>query len=205
MLAYLALAAGSGSVFAQQRDIVVLGDSLSAVYGLSSEQGWVAALEKELNAELPGWRVVNASFSGATTAAGLQRLPDLLEKHQPEWVILELGGNDGLQGKPVAYIRRNLSELIELSQGAGANVLLLGIRLPPNMGARYTGPFFDMYADLSQTYHLPYVPFLLEGIAGDANLMLEDGIHPNSRGQALILANVWPVLEPALKAAIATD
>lgn len=178
--------------------IVVLGDSLSAAYDMRTEDGWVAALEAALDQASVPAQVTNASISGATTAAGLQRLPSLIERYQPEWLLLQLGGNDGLQGKPVSYVRANLVTLIDMAQDSGAKVALLGVRLPPNLGSRYTEPFFQMYAELAETYDLPYVPFLLEGVAGDAELMLPDGIHPQARARDLIFANVWQVLESHL-------
>lgn len=178
--------------------IVVLGDSLSAAYDMRTEEGWVAALESALEEASVPATVTNASISGATTAAGLQRLPSLIERYQPEWLLLQLGGNDGLQGKPVSYVRANLVTLIEMAQDSGAKVALLGVKLPPNLGARYTEPFFSMYAELAETYDLPYVPFLLEGVAGDAQLMLPDGIHPKADARDLIFANIWQVLESHL-------
>jgi len=136
-----------------------------------------------------------SGLRGATTAAGLQTLPVALKKHQPDIVILEMGGNDGLQGKPVALIKRNLEQLIKISQDAGARVLLIGMRLPPNLGSRYTEPFFQQYAELAKKYQLAYIPFLLEGVAGNEQLMQADGIHPTAQAQERILENVWPTLE----------
>lgn len=164
--------------------VLVMGDSLSAAYGLPPEQGWVAALQQRFSEA--GAEFVNASVSGATTAAGLERLPRLLEQHRPHWVFLELGANDGLQGKPLGYIKGNLRALIENAQEAGAKVILVGVRLPPNLGARYTEPFFDMYAELAQEYHLHYIPFVLQGVAGDSRYMQADGLHPNAAGQEIM-------------------
>lgn len=191
---------GSASSAEELPTIVVLGDSLSAAYGLRSDQGWVAALEDKLAQEFIEAQVINASISGATTTAGLQRLPSLLARHQPSWVILQLGANDGLQGKPVAHIRKNLNQLIELSQDSGAQVALLGVRLPPNLGARYTEPFFAMYAELAEEHHLPLVPFLLEGVAGDNTLMQGDGLHPQANAKDIIFNNVWLELKTPLTA-----
>lgn len=164
--------------------VLVLGDSLSAAYGLPPEQGWVAALSRRFaNSQI---ELVNASISGATTAAGLERLPMLLKQHQPDWVALQLGANDGLQGKPIGYIQNNLETLITQAQSANSRVILLGIRLPPNLGRRYTEPFFDMYATLAKEYELNYIPFILDGVAGNEQLMQDDGLHPNQEGQKVM-------------------
>jgi acyl-CoA thioesterase-1 len=178
--------------------ILVVGDSLSAAYNLPSEQGWVHLLSERLKTEQHNYQVINASISGATTSAGLSILPAALTKHQPTIVILGLGGNDGLQGKPLPHIRKQLQKLIELSQNADAKVLLLGIRIPPNLGSKYAEPFFAQYESLSETYETALVPFLLEGIATNSELMMRDGIHPNAEAQALVLDNVWQQLEPLL-------
>lgn len=185
------------------KKILVVGDSLSAAYKLSKEQGWVNLLRKKLRQQAGIGKsvgVINASISGATTDVGLQLLPDALERHRPDVVILELGANDGLQGKPVPFIKRKLSQLIELSLGADAEVLLLGVQLPPNFGKRYTEPFFRQYAELAKQYNLVYVPFFLEGVAGEPDLMMRDGLHPNAKAQPLVLENVWPSVERMLKA-----
>lgn len=175
--------------------ILVWGDSLSASYGMDEHQGWVALLQEKLTAEgLHGWRVINGSVSGETTAGGLARLPAMLASTSPDIVILELGGNDGLRGLPVPTIRENLAQMIELSQGAGARVLLSGIQIPPNYGPRYTGPFYAQYTELAQQYGLALIPFLLDGIAEDAEFMQDDGIHPTAEAQPLIVEIVWPVL-----------
>lgn len=166
--------------------VLVLGDSLSAAYGLPPEHGWVAALSRRFASNQIEF--VNASVSGATTAAGLERLPTLLKQHQPDWVVLELGANDGLQGKPIGYIRNNLEALIKQAKAADSRVILLGIRLPPNLGRRYTEPFFEMYATLAKEYQLDYVPFILDGVAGNEQLMQDDGLHPNKKGQE-VMAN----------------
>ena len=180
--------------------LLVVGDSLSAAYNIPPQQGWVHLLRKQLQQRNKKIIVVNGSISGATTAAGLQNLPLLLAKHQPEYVILELGGNDGLQGKPVTYIKSNLSQLIKTAQLAGAEVLLVGIRLPPNFGKRYTEPFFNQYGDLADLHNIAYMPFLLEGVAGDDSLMQDDGIHPNVAAQPIILNTIWPYVEKLIGA-----
>lgn len=175
--------------------ILVWGDSLSASYRMDEQQGWVALLQEKLTAEgRHDWRVVNGSVSGETTAGGLARLPAMLDSTSPDIVILELGGNDGLRGLPVPTIRENLAQMIELSQGAGARVLLSGIQIPPNYGPRYTGPFYAQYTELAEQYGLALIPFLLDGIAENAELMQDDGIHPTAEAQPLIVEIVWPVL-----------
>ena len=188
-----AVAAGSQTV-----RVAVLGDSLSAAYNIPLEAGWVSLLQKKLEENKLSVEVFNASISGATTAAGLQALPAVL-RQKPDIVVLELGGNDGLQGKPVAMISANLSSLIEQSRAAGAAVLLLGMQLPPNLGSRYTRPFFEQYARLAEKYQLQLVPFLLQGVAGNPEMMQEDGIHPVAAAQPQMLANVWPPLLAMIK------
>ncbi len=194
----LAPVAGSIAVAqepSQQTNLLVLGDSLSAAYGLREEQGWVALLANDWRSSKPSVNVINVSVSGATTAAGLNLLADLLRQHQPKWMILELGGNDGLQGKPLTYIRQNLQQLIDMAQQHRTAVYLIGMRLPPNLGKRYTEPFFQQYSELAQANHLPLSPFLLDGIAGVPELMQSDGIHPNAMGQEQIFRNMKAPLE----------
>ena len=184
---------------ASDRTILVLGDSLSAAYGIRPEQGWVALLTQRLQAQGYGYEVVNASVSGETSSGGLQRLPRALRLHQPGTVILELGANDGLRGLPLAATRDNLTKMAQLSQGAGARVLLVGIRIPPNYGPRYSNEFAGIFPEIARQYHLPLVRFLLEKVALDATLMQEDGLHPNARGEPLVLETLWQGLEPLLK------
>jgi acyl-CoA thioesterase-1 len=184
---------------AASRTILVFGDSLSAAYGLAPEQGWVAMLAQRLRFQGYEYEVVNASESGETSGGGLERLPRALELHRPLLVILELGANDGLRALPPAELRSNLEQMVRLSQQAGARVLLVGIRLPPNYGPRYTQEFERVFPELANQYHLPLVPFLLEKVALDPALMQQDGMHPNARGEAPVLDNVWPYLEPLLK------
>jgi acyl-CoA thioesterase-1 len=178
--------------------ILVLGDSLSAAYGIKLEQGWVALLQARLRAKGYGHRVVNASSSGETTGGGLTRLPRALATHQPAIVIVELGGNDGLRGLAVADVRRNLSSIIRSSQQAGARILLVGMRIPPNYGAAYTRDFQALYGELAREYKVPLVPFFLEDIAADESQFQEDGIHPTAAAQPVLLREVWPQLEPLL-------
>lgn len=179
--------------------ILVFGDSISAGYGLPSvERGWVALLHTKLETSGYGYRVVNASVSGETTAGGLARLPRALGLHHPQIVILELGGNDGLRALPVTDMRANLAAMVRLAKDSGAAVLLLGIRIPPNYGPDYTEQFFNSYTILGKELRVPVVPFLLDGIALSPELMQADGIHPNEQGQGRLVANVWPALQPLL-------
>ena len=178
--------------------ILVVGDSLSAAYGIRVEQGWVALLQDRLEEQGYGHRVVNASSSGETTGGALARLPRALERHKPAVVIIELGGNDGLRGLPIADVRRNFDSLIDLSRAAGAKVLLVGMRIPPNYGPTYAGSFERLYGELARSHRLPLVPFFLDGIALDDSLMQDDGIHPNAAAQPKLLAMVWPKLQPLL-------
>ncbi|HUX73454.1 MAG TPA: arylesterase [Steroidobacteraceae bacterium] len=179
--------------------ILVFGDSISAGHGIPIEKGWVALLQRKLDTEGYGYRVVNASVSGETTAGGLSRLPRALALHHPRIVILELGANDGLRALPIAAMRANLGKMARLARAAGAPVLLLGMRIPPNYGPEYTEQFRFAYLDLAKKRKLPLVPFLLNGVALTPALMQADGLHPNERGQARLLANVWPVLKPLLR------
>lgn len=177
---------------------LVVGDSISAAFGLETSQGWVHLLQQRLDEGDHDYRVVNASISGDTSAGGLSRLPALLREHQPDVVILELGGNDGLRGQPPAQLKRNLAAITEMSLEAGARVLLLGMRMPPNLGQRYTDAFAEVFDSLAAEMDLPYVPFLLEGVGGVPGMMQADRVHPTAQAQERLLDNVWPVLEPLL-------
>lgn len=180
--------------------ILVMGDSLSAAYGVETDTAWVNLLRNRLDdQDQDGWQVINASISGETTDGGARRLPDLLDKHQPEIVIIELGGNDGLRGFQPPVIRDNLSAMIEASQDVGARVLLVGMQIPPNYGPRYTRLFAEMYQELSDQYDTALVPFFLDGIYNGDGLMQSDGIHPTGDAQPKLLDNVWPHLEPLLQ------
>ena len=178
--------------------LLVVGDSISAAFGLDSRQGWVALLEKRLQEEGFDHRVINASISGDTSAGGAARLSALLAEHRPELVIIELGGNDGLRGQPPAQLQQNLASMIDRSQAAGARVLLLGMRLPPNYGTRYTSAFAQVFVDLAEQKQVPLVPFFLEGVGGVQTMMQADGLHPAAAAQSRLLENVWPTLEPLL-------
>ena len=179
--------------------ILVLGDSLSAGYGISTNSGWVALLQQRLEQQGYPQRVVNASISGDTTSGGLARLPQALAQHRPQLVILELGANDGLRGLPLEEMRRNLATIIDRSREQGATLLLAGVRLPPNYGALYVKKFHDVYRQLAQNHKVAFVPHLLAGVGGRADLIQADGLHPRANAQGLILDNVWPHLLPILK------
>ncbi|RIA36246.1 acyl-CoA thioesterase-1 [Ectopseudomonas oleovorans] len=178
--------------------LLVVGDSISAAFGLDSRQGWVALLEKRLADEGFEHKVINASISGDTSAGGAARLPALLAEHKPELVIIELGGNDGLRGQAPAQLQQNLASMVENAQRAGAKVLILGMRLPPNYGARYTTAFAQVFSDVAEQKQVPLVPFFLEGVGGVPGMMQSDGIHPTEGAQPLLLENAWPALKPLL-------
>ncbi|WP_339531918.1 arylesterase [Pseudomonas mucidolens] len=178
--------------------VLIVGDSISAGFGLDTRKGWVALLEQRLKREGFDDKVVNASISGDTSAGGLARLPAALAEHKPELVIIELGGNDGLRGQPPGQLQQNLASMIDRSQAIGAKVLLLGMQLPPNYGPRYTQAFAEVYATLAKEKNVPLVPFFLEGVGGNSQLMQADGIHPAVGAQSKLLENVWPTLKPLL-------
>jgi acyl-CoA thioesterase-1 len=186
--------------------ILVLGDSLSAAYGIPRESGWVALLQQRLTGQqkltdqqkLTNGNVVNAGISGDTTEGGLARLPQLLEKHHPDIVIIELGANDGLRGFQIRRMRDNLEQLIQLSQKGNAKVLLLGMKIPPNYGLRYTSDFYESYTLLAHQYDIPLVPFFLDGVATHPELIQADGLHPRAEAQQKLLDNVWPYLQKLL-------
>jgi acyl-CoA thioesterase-1 len=183
---------------AAPRPVLVLGDSLSAAYGLSPKEGWVALLDERLAAAKPLRNVVNASISGETSAGGLARLPALLKEHAPALVVVELGANDGLRGLPLAQLRANLAKILEAVRGAGAHAVLVGIELPVNYGPQYRDGLRELYRGLAGEFNVPLVPFLLEGVALDPALMQDDGLHPRAAAEPRVLENVWKVLEPAL-------
>jgi acyl-CoA thioesterase-1 len=177
-------------------DIMVLGDSLSAGYGLTPGEGWVELMESRI--EGTGLTLLNASVSGETTAGGLARLPDLLELHEPKWVLLELGANDGLRGTPLNIIKTNLEAMGSKISESGAQLVVIGIQLPPNYGPRYTRAFFNLFPELSEKFDAPLVPFLLEGVATDWDLMQSDGLHPKAVAQPIILETVMKVVGPEI-------
>ncbi len=178
--------------------ILVVGDSLSAGYGVDPQDTWVSLMSDRLEVQGYEYKVVNASISGDTTTGGLNRLPRALELHQPALVIIGLGGNDGLRGLPVAGVRRNLSRMIELSRDAGAKVVLLGILIPPNYGRAYEEAFASIYPALAESYEVPLVPFFMDGVALNEKLMQDDGIHPNTDAQPVLLENMWPALSETI-------
>jgi acyl-CoA thioesterase-1 len=190
----------SSAVQAREHNILVLGDSISAAYGMSLQQGWVALLAQQLKDQHPQqYTVVNASISGETTTGGLRRLPPLLQEHQPAVVIIELGANDGLRGFPLGTLRRNLMTLVRTSQDAGAKVILLPMEIPPNYGARYTSGFRQSFVQVAQETDSAITPFLLEGVATDPALMQGDGIHPTVQAQPKLLHNALPTVMKVLE------
>jgi acyl-CoA thioesterase-1 len=198
-LATLLLMFATSNTHAKSAHILIVGDSLSAGYGLSSGEGWVDLLTKKLTAEKFSATVTNASISGDTTAGGLSRLPALLAKHKPTLVVIELGGNDGLRGSPVAAARANLLKMAELSKAAGAKVLMVGMRMPPNFGPSYTAQFEAMYGEVAKAVNGGLVPFFLEKIATDLSKFQADRIHPTAAAQPALLDTVWPALVKLLK------
>jgi acyl-CoA thioesterase-1 len=195
-----AFAGTATAEMAAPRTIVVLGDSISAGYGIKIQEGWVTLLSQRLATEGYGYRVVNASVSGETTQGGVARLPRVLDQQKPAIVIVELGGNDGLRGLPLASSRENLQKAIELARAAQARVVLVGMLIPPNYGPRYSQEFRDMYTSLATKNSTALVPFLLDQVALKPELMQADGIHPNAKGQPQLLDNLWPKLKPLLVA-----
>lgn len=184
---------------ASARNILLVGDSISAAFGLEIDQGWVRLLEQRLAAEDLPYAVVNASVSGDTTAGGLARLPALLAEVKPELVVIELGGNDGLRALPVINMQQNLSAMVELSREAGAEVILLGMRIPPNYGPRYSNAFEQAFVAVAEEHDVALVPFLLEGVGGVKGMMQSDGVHPTAAAQPLLLDNAWPAIKQALE------
>lgn len=184
---------------AAQRVVLVVGDSLSAAYGIDQDAGWVALLQQRLEKDYPDYRVVNASISGDTTRGGLGRIDAALRTHAPAVVIVELGGNDGLRGLPVKEMRANLAAIITKSLAVQARVLLVGMRIPPNYGPLYTRSFEQVFVELAKQFEVARVPFLLEGVALKLDLVQDDGIHPRAAAQPRMLENVWPHLTPLLR------
>ena len=178
--------------------LLVLGDSLSAAYGMPQSQGWVSLLEKRLKGWERPWQVINASITGDTTGQALKRLPRLLGLHRPKVVIIELGGNDGLQGKPLAVIRENLEGLISTVRDAGARSALIGMRIPPNYGEYYSGRFERLYGEVAEKENIPLLRFNFEQLARTDGLMQSDGIHPAPQAQSRLLESVWPALKSEL-------
>lgn len=194
----LALLLAAASAQAEQRTLVVVGDSLSAAYNMSREDGWVHLLQERLQNQGQGWQVVNAAISGDTTRGGLSRLPDLLELHQPDLVIIQLGGNDGLRGVNPAETRRNLEQMTQLAQNAGAMVVVAGVRIPPNYGAAFSRRFEQSFVDAAEATGAALLPRILDQVDERRELIQSDGIHPTAEAQPVILNNIWGVLEPLL-------
>ena len=195
----LLLLAGHGHASANEPVILVLGDSISAAWGINTEQGWVALLQQRLNEKKYSYQVINASVSGDTSRTGLNRLDNALKQHKPSIVIVALGGNDGLRGLPISETESSLSSIIEKSQQAGLSVLLAGVRLPPNYGVYYNSQFADMFQRLASKYNVPLVPKILGQVADNSELMQADRTHPTAEGQVQVLENVWPSLESLLE------
>jgi acyl-CoA thioesterase-1 len=190
-------ATGGGST--DRKTILVVGDSLSAEYGIARGSGWVPLLGRRLAQQYPAWTVANASISGDTTSGGLTRLPALLRQYHPNIVILELGANDALRGLALTMTQQNLASMAQQAKQAGAAVLLVGMQIPPNYGRSYTDQFRDLFGKVAKAEDIRLVPFLMEGIATNRDLFQADGIHPNAAGQPKLLDNVWAGLQPMLK------
>ncbi|WHI45987.1 arylesterase [Microbulbifer sp. JMSA004] len=178
--------------------LLVLGDSISAAYGIDEELGWVNLLQERLQEKGRPVKVVNASISGETSAGGLTRLPRLMEEHNPQWLIVELGGNDGLRGYPPQSLQRNLQQMVKLAKDSGAEVLLLGMRIPPNYGRAYTEAFAAVFPKVAKAEEVALVPFLLETVALEQGAMQSDGIHPTAKAQPALLDHVWPCVKSLL-------
>ena len=198
VMALLALALVSPAWAQTPRTVLVMGDSLSAAYNLAPEQGWVALLGRKLGAERPGWTVANASISGETTAGGASRIAAELARHKPAVVVIELGANDGLRGLPLEQTRANLERMVAASREAGARVLLVGMRLPPNYGPQYTQGFERIFVEVAEAHGAALLPFLLEPIAMDREAFQADNLHPVAEAQPRLLEHVWPALVPLL-------
>jgi len=195
----LLFVAWSTQAFAENSKILVYGDSLSAAYGITQPQGWVTLLQQKLNAEGYHYEVANASISGETTSGGLTRFEKTITTIKPKIVVLALGANDGLRGLPTQEMRKNLSTMITYSQKKKAKVLLLGMRIPPNYGPKYTEAFYQTYQQLGQQHNINLVPFMLDQVAAKPHLIQADGLHPNALGQPVILNNIWPALKLMLQ------
>ncbi|MFZ0331167.1 MAG: arylesterase [Acinetobacter bohemicus] len=181
------------------KTIMIVGDSISAAYGMQAEQGWVYLLQKRLDQQYPKkHKVVNASVSGETSSGAVARLPKLLKTYKPQIVVIELGGNDGLRGQSPLLIQKNLANLIQQSQQAKATVVVLGMKIPPNYGTAYSQAFEKNYTIVSQQYQVKLMPFFLTGVAGNKNLMQSDLVHPNAKAQSILLNNAYPYIKGAL-------
>ncbi len=199
MVLFTILALSSTAMAAPSRTVLVLGDSLSAAYGLAANQGWVALTAQKMRATHPQWRVINASISGETTAGGAARIAAELKRSRPSVVVVELGANDGLRGLSLQQTRANLDQIIGASTRSGARVLLVGMRMPPNFGATYTQGFESNYVVLSKKHKTAFLPFLLEPIATERKNFQADNMHPVATAQPRLRDHVWPALLPLLK------
>lgn len=198
-VAALAAAPATTKQAVNQPIILIVGDSLSAGYGVSVNATWVALLQKKLASQGYGYRVVNASVSGETTGGALSRLPRALQLHRPAIVVFELGGNDGLRGLPLRQVRSNFEAMLKQASDAGAKSMLVGMRMPSNYGPAYADQFHALYGELAKQFGVPLVSFFLEGVATDESLIQADGIHPTAQAQPILLNNTWPVLQTMLK------
>lgn len=182
-----------------QKNILVIGDSLSAEYGIARDSGWVNILRQHLAKDYPAYRVINASISGDTTSGGAARAPAAIDRHKPAILILELGGNDALRGLSLAEAEKNLSGIVQKAQQSGARTLLVGMMIPPNFGRKYADAFKAMFVSVAEKHQTELVPFFFEGLALNDTHFLPDGIHPNENAQQKLFENIWPTLEPMLK------
>jgi len=198
LLSFLFFLLVATSAYAAAPNLLVVGDSLSAAYGIPADRGWVSLLQQRLREQGKDYRVINASITGDTTHGGLTRLPKALQNHRPSVVIIELGGNDGLRGFDLETTRSNLQEMIRLSRDAGATVLLLGVRLPANYGKAYRERFSEVFSSLAAAEQVALVPAFMLGISDHLDMMQADGIHPSAEAQEKLLENVWPTLLPLL-------
>ncbi len=198
-LCFLSFVAWSLPALAANPKILIYGDSLSAAYGIPQQQGWVALLKQKLHAESLNYDIINASISGETTSGGLTRFEKTLQQTKPKIIILELGANDGLRGLPVKDMQKNLASMILKGKQSGAKILLIGMRIPPNYGPKYTDEFSQTYVNLASQHNIALVPFMLDHIAAKPDLIQQDGLHPNVLGQPIILKNIWPALQKLLK------
>ncbi len=199
IVSFLFLVSAPYASAAKQKTLLVYGDSLSAAYGIDIKKGWVTLLQEKMKQTNPGWKVVNASISGETTAGGLSRISVTLEQHQPDLILLELGANDGLRGTSLRIMKKNLKKIIETVQEENIPLALFEMRIPPNYGSIYTQRFTQTFHDLGKTYSIPVVPFFLDGVAGSSDLNQPDGIHPLAKAQPILLENIWPEVRQMIK------
>lgn len=198
-LCFISFVAWSLPALAANPKILIYGDSLSAAYGIPQQQGWATLLKEKLQSEKFDYDIINASISGETTSGGLTRFSSTIQQTRPQIVILELGANDGLRGLPVKEMQQNLHQMIQQSKKSGIKVLLIGMRIPPNYGPKYTEAFSQTYIALARQHKIPLVPFMLENVAAKPDLIQQDGLHPNAFGQPIIVENIWFELQKLLK------